>query len=143
MKGEEFRQMMRFDLESLVAMNENKGRDYAGEEDALAFFREQAAELNLTPEQVWSVLARKHWKAIVTYCASTASPEDGYDPSEAISGRIMDMILYLFLLLGLVRDPDPTLAIDAPGDDAGDQVEELSEEELAGRSSQGRGFDER
>jgi hypothetical protein len=103
MTGEQFRRLMREELESLVAMNENKGRDYAGEDDALGFFKAMAAEAGLAEEQVWAALARKHWAAILAFIRHAR--DDGYAPSEEVRGRILDLILYLFLLLALEREP--------------------------------------
>lgn len=80
----------------LVDLNNKKGHDYAGDEDALANFKNHAAELGLTPEQIWGVYAGKHYDAIKTYV------REGAVASEPIEGRIEDMILYLFLLYGLV-----------------------------------------
>lgn len=116
MQGELFRAMMREELESLVAMNQNKGTDYAGEDDALGFFKEMAAEAGLSEEQVWAVLARKHWKAIMAFVRH--HQDDGYQPSEEIRGRILDLILYLFLLLGLRREGAELLDVDAAGVEA-------------------------
>lgn len=96
--------MMREEVDALVAINQTKGADYSpDEDDALSFFTDLAAEVGLTPQQVWSVLATKHWQAVLTYCKR--AHDDGYEPSEAVRGRILDLILYLFLLLGIDGEP--------------------------------------
>lgn len=82
----------------IVELNRTKGHDYAGQDDALSNFKKHAAELGLTPEQIWGVYAGKHWDAITTYV------REGDVKSEPIDGRILDEILYLYLLLGLVRE---------------------------------------
>lgn len=112
MTGEQFRAMVREVCEDLCAMNENKGAEYAGEDDALAFFREAAAELGQTPEQIWAVLARKHWRSVVKFCGQ--GDDDGLALSEPIEGRAKDLVLYLLLFIAMRREPDPT-SID-PGD---------------------------
>jgi hypothetical protein len=98
MNRKDFQEMMDADYRAIRAINNTKGNDYAGQDDALRNFKEQAATLKLRPEQVWAVLALKHWFAIMTYCA------DGAVQSEPIEGRLHDIILYSFLLLGLIRE---------------------------------------
>lgn len=82
----------------IVAINDTKGHDYAGEEDALANFKEAAAELGVSPYTIWFVYFHKHWSAIRTFL------KEGTVQSEGIEGRIDDAILYLFLLRGLIVD---------------------------------------
>jgi hypothetical protein len=102
MTGEQFRQMMREGLEQLIALNETKGRDYAGEDDALRNFKQHAGELGIAPEQVWAVFASKHWDAILT--AARHAGDDGYRPSEPVEGRVRDLVVYLFLYLAMHRE---------------------------------------
>jgi hypothetical protein len=84
-----------------LALNNTKGKDYAGDEDALRNFKEAAAELGLTPEQVLGVYLHKHYAAIRSYI------ENGSVASEPIQGRIDDARLYLALLQGLVEESGP------------------------------------
>lgn len=121
MNRNSFVQMMRRDFDTIVSINEVKGHDYAGDTDALANFKLQAAECGITPEQVWSVLAGKHWSAVRTYA------REGDVQSEPIEGRIYDLILYSFLLLGMVRERE-----DLP------EREDLA---VCGRIMVGRGTD--
>jgi hypothetical protein len=98
MTRDEFLAMMDGDYQAIVGINRTKGHDYAGADDALSNFKRHAAELGLTPEQIWAVYGSKHWDAVITYC------REGQVQSEAIEGRLHDVILYCFLLLGLVRE---------------------------------------
>ena len=98
MTRDQFLSMMHDDFEKVVKINETKGHDYAGEEDALRNFKEQAVEAGITSAQVWAVLFGKHLKAIQTFV------REGDVASEPIEGRIHDGIPYLFLLLGLIRE---------------------------------------
>jgi hypothetical protein len=98
MRRPEFVALMGATHDSIVELNATKGHDYAGDEDALANFKRHATNLGLTPEQIWGVYAGKHWDAIMTYC------REGDVASEPVEGRILDAILYLYLLLGLVRE---------------------------------------
>jgi hypothetical protein len=82
----------------LSELNQSKGKDYATDQEALSNFYDEAKETGLAPEQVWHVLFNKHRAAITTYV------REGQIHSEPIEGRIFDAILYLYLLLGLVRD---------------------------------------
>lgn len=95
-----FQAMMKEDFDTIVGINTVKGHDYAGDEDALANFKETAKATGITPEQAWSVFATKHWSAIMTFV------REGDVASEPIEGRIHDVILYSFLLLGLIREKE-------------------------------------
>jgi hypothetical protein len=98
MTRDQFLAMMEGDFQQIVTLNKTKGVDYAGQEDALANFKRHAADLGLRPEQIWAVYAGKHWDAITTYV------REGGVHSEPIEGRLHDLILYSFLLLGLIRE---------------------------------------
>lgn len=98
MNRETFQVLMKEEFEKLLETNTKKGHDYAGDEDALANFKETAKATGITPEQAWSVFATKHWSAIMVYV------REGAVQSEPVEGRIHDAILYLLLLLGLVRE---------------------------------------
>jgi hypothetical protein len=93
-----FQALMEEKFQEILDLNLSKGHDYAGETDALANFKKAAERLGLTPEQVWAVYGDKHWSAIMTYC------REGQVESEPIAGRIIDVILYGFLLLGLIEE---------------------------------------
>ncbi len=94
----DFQDMMNGHYNIIISINDVKGHDYAGDEDALSNFKKHAAELGLTPEQIWGVYAGKHWDAITTFC------REGDVKSEPIESRIHDVILYCFLLLGLIEE---------------------------------------
>ena len=98
----EFLALLDREHQTIVEINTRKGHDYAGDDDALANFKRQAAALGLKPEQVWAVFAGKHWEAVMTYC------REGEVQSEPIKGRIHDIILYSYLLMGLVDEKDKT-----------------------------------
>jgi hypothetical protein len=96
---DEFTALMAAKHEELVTINRTKGVEYAGNADALDNFKRHAEELDLQPEQVWAVYASKHWDAIISYVRRGRVLSE-----EGIEGRIDDAILYLYLLLGLVRE---------------------------------------
>lgn len=76
---------------------EQKALDYAGDDDAIADFKEIAAELDISVLRVWQVYAIKHWRAIGAFC-------HGETESEPIRKRVGDLMGYGFLLLALIED---------------------------------------
>lgn len=94
----EFRELLDEVHQKCVELNETKGHDYAGDEDALSNFKEAAARLGIEKEKVWAVYADKHWQAVMTFCSQ------GQVESEPIEGRLLDVILYCQLLLGMIRE---------------------------------------
>ncbi len=73
-----FQVMMGRDYDEIKEINDRKGHDYAGDQDALSNFKEAARSTGLTPEQVWSVYASKHWAAVLTYCREGQVRERAY-----------------------------------------------------------------
>jgi hypothetical protein len=80
------------------SVRETKGREYATDEDTLADFKEVAQEVGVTPFQVWAVYVKKHQRAIDTFI------REGATKSESIEDRVMDVMTYHALLIGLVED---------------------------------------
>lgn len=72
--------------------------DYAGNADFSANFTRSAERAGVTPAQVWTVFADKHWGAITSYC------KNGQVESEDIRDRIADAINYLLLLAGMIEE---------------------------------------
>ena len=93
-----FNSLVNEEVDKIFELNHTKGTEYAGDDNALANFYHHASQLGLRPEQIWAVYAGKHWDAIMSYC------KKGEVLSEPIEGRVRDMILYLFLMLGLVAE---------------------------------------
>lgn len=85
-------------FERVREIRTTKGREYATDEDTLADFKEVAAESGVSPLQCWAVYVKKHQRAIDTFI------REGAVKSEAIEDRILDVIVYHLLLLGLVED---------------------------------------
>lgn len=89
-------------FDSINKLNDTKGNEYAGDEDALANFHNRATQLDLDPMKVWGVFAGKHWDAVLSYIRR------GEVLSEPIEGRINDLVLYLILLKGLIAERSST-----------------------------------
>lgn len=98
MERSEFVELIKSEWREILALNEKKGRDYAGDEDVVSNFKRNAEALGVTPEIVWAVYAGKHWDAIQTFC------REGDVASEPISGRLRDLIVYCLLLLAINVD---------------------------------------
>lgn len=77
-----------------------KGQSYSGKEDKLGNFKRLAVLTNSTPEKVLFIYLMKHVDAISSFI------REEYTDSEAIKGRIMDVINYMFLLAGLLKETD-------------------------------------
>jgi hypothetical protein len=98
--------MNRHDLEDLMDLtfdavkniNNTKGKEYAGTDEALANFYTRAEQYGLDPKIVLGIFLSKHLDAINSFIRT------GKVLSEPIDGRVHDAILYLVLLLGLVAD---------------------------------------
>jgi hypothetical protein len=77
----------------------NKGREYAGDHDALNNFK-TGLDIGITPEQKLWVFAEKHISSIKSYIKN----EGKIFSNESIEGRINDAINYLFLLRCLIEE---------------------------------------
>lgn len=86
--------------ENLRCLTESKGREYAGSADQLANFKRLGETLGMPPEAVLLVYLTKHLDSINSYVRELPEPA----PSEPITGRIDDAILYLVLLKALIFD---------------------------------------
>lgn len=79
---------------------EKKGADYAGSVDIVRNFKSHGERLELPAEMIWAVYASKHWDAVMSYC------REGQVESEPIQGRVLDLIVYLYLLMALIVDKE-------------------------------------
>lgn len=95
----DFTALMERHYQEIQELNRRKGKDYAGDQDALSNFKRTADLNGLTPYQVWGVFANKHWDAINSFIRNNGQVE-----SEPIESRVHDVIVYLFLLLGLIEE---------------------------------------
>ena len=87
---------------SCLAIGESKGKDYSGEEDALANFKQNAEALGMTKYQTWAIYFKKHIDAITNSIKS--NPENPQVESEPLSERIKDVIVYAGLLYCLLEE---------------------------------------
>ena len=99
MKTSDLDQLFDDNWKQILEITRSKGADYASDTDRLSNFKLQAERLGLTPYQIWAVYANKHWDAINAFVRNNGQLE-----SEPIESRIHDIIVYSFLLLGLIQD---------------------------------------
>jgi hypothetical protein len=93
-----------------IDMIRKKNADYSqGEQkgDRIAAFRRIAKDVNITMEQAWAVFCQKHWGAVMKYV------KEGTVESEAIEGRIHDVINYMVLLAAIIDDRKKSADEDA------------------------------
>lgn len=101
MKKQRFLALLQDQLAELIKLTKTKGEEYArSEDDQLANFKRQAAELGLDPEKVLAVFLNKHLDAIKSFIKT------GQVLSEPIQGRIDDAILYLILLKAMIVEKE-------------------------------------
>ena len=109
---------------TIAEINDAKGQDYAGYDDALKNFKDAAAEMGVSPYTIWFVYFHKHLSAIRTFL------REGEVASEPIEGRIHDAILYLFLLLGLIHDMRELELAESRRRELAERGQALAEEHL-------------
>ena len=89
-------------IKATMHLMKSKGAEYAHGSDRLDNFRRNAADLDVPPELVWMVYARKHWDSITTYVRDIKDGKQR-DYSESIEGRFDDMINYCLLGKAMVQ----------------------------------------
>jgi len=100
----------------------NKGREYAGDQDALNNFK-TGTDIGITPLQKSWVFTEKHISSIKSYI------KNGKEfSSEPIEGRILDAMNYLFLISCLVKEQKEQAAKQAPKSDCHGAVECYNED---------------
>ena len=114
-------------LQRIIQLNKLKAGEYASNSDALANFRQEAEDNNLSMETIWRVFANKHWRAISRFVADKQSGINR-PSSEPIQGRIDDMIVYLLLLTCILNYP---FTGQFPADAAAGSITTVTREELA------------
>lgn len=79
-------------------LRETKGEEYATVEDTLSDFKEVGEDVDSSPLKVWATYVKKHQRAIDTFI------REGSTKSESIESRVIDVIVYHLLFLGLIED---------------------------------------
>lgn len=101
MKSEELYKLVEEEiLPECFKIMSSKGEAYSGLEDKLGNFKRCAHLANEPIEKVWFTYFIKHFDALSAYIRGE------YKDSEPIKGRIQDLINYLFLLCGILKEQD-------------------------------------
>ena len=100
MKANEFYHLARGFFEHCMDIMKSKGEAYSGQEDKLGNFKRTAEKNGVSPILVWKIFFDKHYDALCSYVRGE------YKDSEPIKERIADLINYLFLLRGLLREAE-------------------------------------
>lgn len=99
MTGTDFNLMVEEQFQLCRELLCKKGADYSeADTDRCSNFKENAADLDLSPFKIWYVYFNKGWRAIKSYV------NKGRVESEDIHARITDAINYLILLRALIED---------------------------------------
>jgi hypothetical protein len=99
MKSEELYQFIEKEiLPECFAIMKSKGEAYSGTEDKLGNFKRCANLAGITVEKTWFIYMCKHFDALSSYIRGE------YKDSEPIKGRLQDLINYLFLLCGILKE---------------------------------------
>jgi len=100
MTNKEFSELMEQTFKDCSKISIAKGADYTkGSQDALANFKEAGKGIEAHPMDVCWIFMNKHYQAITNYVRTKGQSE-----SEPISERIKDLINYLVLLQGLIKE---------------------------------------
>jgi hypothetical protein len=92
--------MVRDEMETVAT----KGDEYTcGSADVLQNFKGAAANIGLSPLQIWATFANKHWQSIMSYVRTGKEASD-----ESVEGRIKDLRNYLTFLRALVEENKTT-----------------------------------
>lgn len=95
----EFEKLMKEDIfPACEKIMQSKGLSYSGLKDKLGNFKRGSDLSGASIEQVWFVYFTKHFDALSSYIRGE------YSDSEPIKGRILDLINYLYLLCGILKE---------------------------------------
>lgn len=102
-----FQSLITQQFERLRVLTATKGEEYArSDDDQLANFKRQAADLGTEPEKILGVYLNKHLDSIKTYIKAKKADQPAPALSEPIECRIDDAILYLLLLKAMIVEQD-------------------------------------
>ena len=103
MDRDKFERMLQELQEAELGISRTKGKEYVKNDvDVLRNFKEAAAFLDVTPEQVCVLYMYKHFSALVSNSGATVL----LDCSEPIRSRVVDLRLYAALFLALYEEAE-------------------------------------
>ena len=98
MKAQKFYDTIEELIDECLEIMKAKGLAYSGKDDSFANFKRVAKNLSMSQYQVWYVYFAKHLDSLASWI------REEYSDSEPITGRIKDLINYLFLLYGMIKE---------------------------------------
>lgn len=100
-----FETMIAETWDAIMELVDLKGGEYSGDDDRLANFRRNGADLELPMETVWRVYAAKHWDAISQYIKDLQQGKSR-ERMESLDGRVDDLIVYLLLFKAMIEEKE-------------------------------------
>lgn len=92
-------------FEQIRRLAATKGAEYAHGDDRLDNFRRNGADCGVSMETCWRIYAGKHWDSITTYIKDIQTGTQR-EYSEDITGRALDLMVYLTLFICMVKERD-------------------------------------
>jgi len=119
MEAQRFYDIIEELIDSCLEIMKAKGLAYSGKSDSFANFKRVAKNLSMSQYDVWYVYFAKHLDSLASWI------REEYSDSEPITGRIKDLINYLFLLYGMIKEegdeccgcPEPGTVIEVDLED--------------------------
>jgi hypothetical protein len=99
MTQQEFQTIQKQIFDEVLQMCVTKGQEYASNSDRFSNFKEVAKDIGINPVQVLMVFVTKHIRSIEQYVRTGKTLSN-----ETTHSRIIDIITYMTLLEGLIRD---------------------------------------
>lgn len=110
---ERYDELVKQTVTNMQKLAQEKGGEYAGDEDRLANFRRNAHDAGCSMELVWRIYAGKHWDAISQYVKDIVEGKTR-PRSESISGRLDDLIVYAVLMKAIVEEREEAMQPKLP-----------------------------
>ena len=98
MEAQRFYDIIEELIDECLEIMKAKGLAYSGKSDSFANFKRVAKNLSMSQYDVWYVYSAKHLDSLSSWI------REEYSDSEPITGRIKDLINYLFLLYGMIEE---------------------------------------
>lgn len=100
MTKDEFKKLLITMIEEEQATILGKGEEYTrGQADRLSSFKETASFAGIKPRQVCLIYLNKHYQSLANYVATGEVRS-----SEDVTGRIMDLRVYLALMRAIIQE---------------------------------------
>ena len=100
MQAQKFYDLTEELIDECLEIMKSKGLAYSGKQDSFANFKRVAKNLSMSQYNVWYVYFAKHLDSLASWI------REEYSDSEPITGRIKDLINYLFLLYGMIIEKE-------------------------------------